>query len=345
MASTAHFGSSVERDATLSAWLVDAVRMASRIGVGQANRVLEWSEQFDTADEAIGRFRQLPRVMFDDDLVTLNHQATFATLLRGMEAAAQGHVDIENAFEGIAEAGIEEFGRLPFEEAIQGLARRLGLIKWSPSEKRGERLPSFIELDAANRSRAFTMAWVEDLGHLQQVHDELVKVAQSGESLYDWRMKHVRNIAEGGYQNTGWLGSPAGEWHYQLVYRQNLGMAYSAGRYEKGTRSGFRVVRILPTLSQSPRPDHAKYAGQLFRIDDQSMLPPWDFGCNCGWVWVFPEELERMGIDPQSLPLLRFENPKADGFNWRPAAYMALDIQPGQYTGIVRDIAEDMGSN
>jgi hypothetical protein len=198
-----------------------------------------------------------------------------------------------------------------------------------------------MELDAANRSRAFTMAWIEDLDHVEQVHQELVKTIEAGETLYDWRMKHIRDISEGGYRSTGWEGSPLGEAHYQLVYRQNLSMAYTAGRFEQGTRSGFRVVRILPSLSQHPRATHARYAGQMFRIDADSMLPPWDFGCNCGWEWVFPEELERMGIDPDSLPLLRFDD-SDQSFQWRPAAYMQLNINPGQYSGPVSVIADGM---
>lgn len=370
------FGPSVERDETLTAWLRAAAIAAAQIGAAKDARLLDWADglvdEGATAEQAIERLRELPRVLFDDDLVELNHAVTLAAYLRGAvssqrsaisqkykrknDAATRRHGDAEIANSEpdddsiiIANAAVDIVGKLPFEEAIQGLAKRLGLIKWARSDRRDagptqERLPAFMELDAANRSRAFTMAWIEDLDHVEQVHQELVKTIAAGETLYDWRMKHIRDISEGGYRSTGWEGSPLGEAHYQLVYRQNLSMAYTAGRFEQGTRSGFRVVRILPTLSMSHRAAHDAYVGKLYRIDEQSMLPPWDFGCNHGWEWVFPEELERMGIDPDSLPLLRFDDRNQD-FQWRPAAYMQLSIQPGQYTGEVRDIAEGMSSN
>jgi hypothetical protein len=355
-------GPSVERDETLSAWLQAAARAAAQIAAGQESRLMEWAEDVgDDPAQATKRFRQLPRVLFDDDAVELNHQVTLAALLYGMAAAggkreagsgkrmttrlpADEQWVLENSslkpqdssLIRIANAGSPILERLGFDEAITGLARRVGLIKYTEYGTL-QKLPAFMDLDAANRSRAFTMAWIGDLKVMQQVHEQLVQTAAAGESLYDWRIKRIEAV-----KASGWEGSPLGEAHYQLVYRQNLGMAYSAGKYESGTRTGFKVVRILPTLSQNPRSSHEKYVGQMFRIDSESMLPPWDFGCNHGWEWVFPEELERANIDPESLELLRFDDADQD-FQWRPAAYMALSINPGEYSGPVRDIAEDMG--
>ena len=357
-AASSQFGPSVQRDATLTAWLRIAAAAAAQIGAEKDARAIEWMQAVEddggSPADALDRLRELPRVLSDDDLVELNAQVTLAAMLRGMAAAQPGAskeaalaivhsspfippsslIIVANAASGL-------FAKLPFTEAIDGLAKRLGLIKWASSDRQFQEQPAFMSLDAANRSRAFTMAWVEDLDHLQQIHDELVKTIANGESLYDWRMKHVKEIAEGGYRSTGWEGSPLGEAHYQLVYHQNLGMAYTAGRVERGTQSGFKVVKILPTLSMSHRPEHDMYVGSMFRIDEQSMLPPWDFGCNHGWEWVFPEELEAAGIDPASLPLLRFDDSNQE-FKWRPSAYMALSINPGQYTGAVKDIADDM---
>lgn len=346
---------SVERDETLSDWLRAAMNAAARLGADKDERMMKWAdgliERGLTPKQAIERLRELPRVLFDDDSVEVLHLATLAALLRGMWAATGSatHRTVVNSVSRlvgeshtlivIANAAADFVGRLPFQEAINGLAKRVGLIKWSESDRQFQEQPAFMDLDAANRSRAFTMARIEDLEHVDQVHEELVKTIAAGESLYDWRMKHVKEIAEGGYRSTGWEGSPLGEWHYQLVYHQNLSMAYTAGRYESGTRSGFKVVRILPTLSMEPREEHSIYANQAFRIDSDSPLPPWDFGCNCGWEWVFPEELD--GVDLGKLPLLRFDDSRQQ-FKFRPAAYMAVDVDPGQYSGPVADIARDM---
>jgi hypothetical protein len=336
-------GPSVQRDDTLAEWLRLAAIAAARLGSQADERLMEWASEIESPKQAIDRIRQLPRVLFDGDLVELNHQVTLAALLRGRFAATTRSSRVANTMAILDDeesivvnvyANPEVFDRLPFEQAIRSLAGRLGLVKYSSSSDGDRPLPAFMALDAANRSRAFTMAWIQDLDTIQQVHDELVEAANNGETMYDWRMKHIENV-----KSRGWEGSPLGEWHYQLVYNQNLAMAYTAGRYEQGVQSGFSVVRILPTLSVQPRAEHAIYAGQMFQVDADSMLPPWDFGCNCGWEWVFPEELR--GVSVADLPILRFDDSNQD-FKWRPAAYTQIQIDPGQYRGPVKAIADDM---
>ncbi|HUT12921.1 MAG TPA: phage minor head protein [Thermoguttaceae bacterium] len=214
----------------------------------------------------------------------------------------------------------ELFAKLPFLQAIEALADRLAIPK-----------VVFMELDAANRSRAFTMARIADLNVLQSVHDELTIAINDGETFAQFKQR-LKDVQE----RTGWTGT--NPWHYRQVYDMNLGMAYSAGRFQQGTESGLKVVRILPSISKEKRPDHAMLAGQLFRFEPGTMLPPWDFGCQCGWEWVFPEELEAMGTRPEDLPALPFTGAGQE-FQWRPDSYAKLTIEPGRYTGALAALA------
>jgi len=213
------------------------------------------------------------------------------------------------------------FGKLPFLEAIRALADRLAIPK-----------DAFMELDAAARSRAFTMAWVADLDVLQSVHDELTIAINDGETFAQFR-KRLEELQA----RSGWTGTSP--WHYRLVYDTNLGMAYTAGRYEQGSQAGLKVVRILPSISREKRPEHAVFANQLFRFEAGSMLPPWDFNCQCGWEWVFPEELEAMGIRAEDLPVLPFTGEGQD-FQWRPDDYGQGAIDPSRYAGAIATAAQ-----
>jgi len=206
------------------------------------------------------------------------------------------------------------FAKLPFLQAIEALAERLAMPK-----------SLFMELDAVNRSRAFTMARISDLNVLQNIHDELTIAINDGETFADFKGR-LEDVKE----RTGWTGT--NPWHYRVVYDTNLGMAYSAGRYQQGAEAGLRAVRILPSLAEHPREEHRPFANQLFRYESGAMLPPWDFGCQCGWEWVFPEELEAMGVRAEDLPALPFTGAGQE-FQWRPDSYAELSIDPSRYAG------------
>lgn len=200
------------------------------------------------------------------------------------------------------------FDLLPFHEAIEALSNRLQIRK-----------DEFLELDQAARSRAFTMAHVSDKGLLGSIHDELVIAANNGETFNDFR-KRLEEVKE----RTGWTGtSPS---HYRLVYDQNLGMAYSAGRVEQGTKSGLNAWKYLPSISAEPRAEHEQYYGRIYAMRPGTPVPPIDFGCNCGWEWVFPEELEAMGVaDDSQLDTFDPPTPRS-GFTWSPMDYVGKSL-------------------
>lgn len=196
----------------------------------------------------------------------------------------------------------ELFEKLPFTEAIDALRERLAIFKGD-----------FLRLETANRSRAFTMARISDIGLLETIHDELTTAITNGETYRDFeiRLDDLR-------KRSGWTGTSP--WHYRLVYDTNMSMAYSAGRVQQGQRSGLAAWRYLPSLSDEPRVEHEAYYNKVFRMTPGTPVPPIDFNCNCGWEWVFPEELEAEGVALSDLE--EFAPPRpASGFVWSATDY------------------------
>lgn len=207
------------------------------------------------------------------------------------------------------------FDNLPFTQAIDALMNRLAIRK-----------DKFLELDAAARSRAFTMAWVNDLHFLESIHDELSLAIAEGKTFAQFE----RAIREN--QLRGWTGTAP--WHHRLVYETNLNMAYAAGRVQQAVESGMRAWRYLPSNSDVPRPEHEEYYNRIYRFAPGSPVPPIDFNCNCGWELVFPEELEALGIDPAELPVFDPPVPRS-GFVWSPADYVGASRRIGDQFSVI----------
>lgn len=201
------------------------------------------------------------------------------------------------------------FDNLPFTQAIEALRKRLAISK-----------ADFLELDRAARSKAFTMAWVADENVLENIHDELSIAINDGDSYAQFKQR-LQDLGE----RTGWTGTA--NWHHRLVYETNLGMAYNAGRVQQGEGAGLKVWRYLPSISDMPRVDHEAYYGNLYRMAPGSPVPPIDFNCTCGWEWVFPEELDALGLDPAELPVFDPPVPKS-GFVWSPTDYVSATQEP-----------------
>ncbi|HUX16943.1 MAG TPA: phage protease, partial [Phycisphaerae bacterium] len=94
-------------------------------------------------------------------------------------------------------------------------------------------------------------------------------------------------------------------------------------RLQQGVQSGLQAWRYLESTSDVPRSDHAMYAGEIFRVAPGKPMPPWDYGCQCSWEWVFPHELEAMGIEVNDLPVFD-PPPPASGYHWSASDYVAM---------------------
>ena len=222
-----------------------------------------------------------------------------------------------------------------FDEAIRAFAGRTDVVT----------KPRFLQLDEAARARAWTMARIADADVLSDMHDAVDKIIQTGGSFRDF----IDDI-EDTMQRRGWEGPQA--WHAQLVFNQNVGMAYTAGRWQQATQAGVQYWRFLASEAAEPRDEHKVYYDQIFKLGEGPM-PPLDFGCQCGWEVVFDEELsdeERAGLETQPTddrlqtgPTI----PEDQEFQFRPASFFqpleidAEEYEPGILEALQRAAAND----
>ena len=165
--------------------------------------------------------------------------------------------------------------RKPFDRAIRSFAQKTEVVTKD----------RFLKLESSVRARSFTAARVQDLDVLADLNKSLLDSIAEGGTFRQW-LDGVDDTME----RRGWTGSDP--WHTRLVYDMNVGMAYSAGRYDQARTNGIKHWRKLPSTSRNPRPEHAKFDGQVFPMDGPVGTPPWDFGCNCEWEVVFEDEFE-----------------------------------------------------
>lgn len=186
--------------------------------------------------------------------------------------------------------------RARFQDAIRSFARRTDVV---PKDQ-------FLELSRLNRSRAWTVARVADADVLSDVWAATSQAIESGENFGAFR-ESLSTIME----SRGWEGLEP--WHARLVFDQNVGMAYSAGRFQQSADAGMNYWRYLPSRSANPRPEHEPYYGKVYRLGDGPM-PPIDFNCQCDWEPVFDDEVE--GPVEQRLSV-----PPDQEFKWWPSDY------------------------
>lgn len=167
----------------------------------------------------------------------------------------------------------EALVRQVFDEAIRAFAGRADVV----------RKDEFDRLDERSRARAWTVARVADLDVLNDLHAAAREFSGTGASFRDF----IDSLQET-MQRRGWEGLEP--WHARIVFDQNVGMAYTAGRYQQARNSGVNFWRYLPSDAQEPRPEHERFYNQVYPMGDGPM-PPLDFGCACSWEAVFDEEL------------------------------------------------------
>jgi len=228
-----------------------------------------------------------------------------------------------------AEFGEGALQRGRFAEAIDSFAQRTDLMPKS----------EFLELHGENRARAWTVARVAEADVIKDLHGAVGQAIEGGQS---WR--EFEDSLNAVMEQRGWEGLEP--WHARLVYQQNVDMAHSAGRVMQATDAGVRYWRKLPSTSAHPRPEHARYDGQVFAFSQKSP-PPWDFGCQCPWEVVFDEELTPADRKAAGRDLGGADNlPGADEFEWDASHYFRpVELRRGDYPDelwpVLRSLATD----
>jgi len=213
--------------------------------------------------------------------------------------------------------------REPFLRAVRAFASRADVV--TPER--------FAQLEGASKQRAWTMARITDADMLTDVHRALGKSIGGGETFRDF-LDSLNDIKDGGIWKRTTIN------HARQVFDMNVGMAYTAGRYDQARQAGVEHWRYLPSTSAVPREEHKKFYGKVYRMGEGPM-PPLDYGCNCGWEIVLKEELKDVRIAGDGPKI-----PAGQQFRWRPKDFFGkvtvkLADYPKELHGVLRRLAAE----
>jgi phage I-like protein len=301
-------------DRQVQKWIGEAVSAVTAIRREQLARI-----EAETRD-LIGAGDRVRNAFIDPDprVVSIVSDLLLLGYLKGREITQRVY---DRQEELTAHADL--FEKLPFKQAIDALLNKLAVTR-----------DVFDTLDAVGRSYTFTLARVPNDAWVDTIHQEIVESIDKGETFSDFWTR-IKNTAA----DTGWIGTT--ERHARLVYEQNIGTAYSAGRMQQGMDLGIKAWRKLPSLADEPRAEHAQWDNQIFKLTPDTPLFPIDYNCNCGWEFVDNIELESLGIDPSTLPVF---SPPPSRTGYVPSlagAYMAMQAPEKR----VRDRSPGMKSD
>lgn len=150
----------------------------------------------------------------------------------------------------------------------------------------------FYALQAAARSRAFTVSGVAELDEVAEVWEAVDRALRDGTSMDDFRAAVEHIIADDARLDT--------------VFRTNVQGAYSAGRYVQNNRPD--VVETHPYSKFSAILDGHEtdichdLDGTILRSDDPFWLthqPPLHFNCRSDVTAISEEEARAQGIDTE----------------------------------------------
>ncbi|AZF88290.1 head morphogenesis protein [Meiothermus phage MMP7] len=209
------------------------------------------------------------------------------------------------------------------EEAIAWFRARLPLPK-----------AEWLALEERARRKAFTVAGVAQLDLLAEVWDSLARALEEGTPYTEWA-KEARTRLEDtwGRRNSARL---------ETIFRTNVQMAYSSGRWAQMTQPEVRQARPYwmydAVLDNRTTSICQERHGTVLPADDpwwQGNTPPLHFSCRSGIRPLTSEQAQARGI-AERLP----EEPPQEGFGLSPDASewgrayargITAQTQPGQW--------------
>ncbi|MCC7097255.1 MAG: hypothetical protein IT472_08760 [Thermomonas sp.] len=178
-------------------------------------------------------------------------------------------------------------------------------------QERGVLRPTvnWSEMMHEEHAAAFTVAKIAQLDLLSQVRESLDRVLRDGGTFEQWKADILPNLQRAGWwgvvQNRDLTGTDdsivVNDRRLRTIYRTNLRMSISAGRWRKYQREKdlFPYLRYLSDhYRKHPRLDHKALHGVILPIDHpawQWMFPPNGWGCNCRVEQVSEARMRRNG--------------------------------------------------
>ena len=207
---------------------------------------------------------------------------------------------------------------------------------------------------------AFTVARMSQVTMVEEVHRELVRALQSGETMESFRARIQPWLERRGWAEEAARAPRGGDVPTRLerIYRTNMRTARAAGRWQRIERRADVMPYLMYMLGPSieHRDQHVAWAGRILRVDDPWWnigFPPNGWGCQCRTRQVTARERARLlesapekysTVAPDSAPTVRWVNPaRKDDVRYHPPGFdPGWDYNPGRHRtlGIHRHEAE-----
>lgn len=183
-------------------------------------------------------------------------------------------------------AGTVDALSLPFDEAIDFLRQKTAV----PTK-------SYRDVWDAAHSKMFMVAGANSQALVEDFQNAIVKAAEQGLTLEDFRADFDDIVNRHGWQYKGTRG-----WRSRLIFETNLASAYAAGRYvqmsEPDTLEAFPFWQYNHSGALHPRVNHKAWDGMVFAADDpfwNTNYPPNGYKCGCFVTPVSRPGLKRLG--------------------------------------------------
>ncbi|QCM08228.1 hypothetical protein CFBP6626_17905 [Agrobacterium tumefaciens] len=215
---------------------------------------------------------------------------------------------------------------LPFDEAIDFLRQKAAV----PTQ-------SHRDVWDAAHSKMFMVAGANKKALVEDFQAAIVKAAEQGLTLEDFRADFDAIVARHGWQYNGSRG-----WRSRLIFETNLSTAYAAGRYAQMTApetlEAFPYWMYNHSGAIHPRLEHKAWDGDCYEATDPvwaKMYPPNGYRCGCFVTPVSRPGLRRLGKSkpdtPPNLDQLGTDQPRGidPSFAYNPGAAWLSQTAPG----------------
>jgi SPP1 gp7 family putative phage head morphogenesis protein len=181
----------------------------------------------------------------------------------------------------MAGVGLEEF-----DEAVKWFLARVPVTRkaWDA-----------MTLEA--RRKAFTVSGVASADVLSSIHKELSKAVEKGTTLQDFRKTVARQLLD---QWQGTVSAPA--WRMETIFRTNVLMAYSAGRWKQMQEPAVKKRRPYAMydsiLDKRTTKRCERLDGKVLPLDEwekRGLVPPNHFNCRSALRSIDKGDLEEYG--------------------------------------------------
>lgn len=266
---------------------------------------------------------------------------------------AQAMDDFEDAIAAAAAAlpadpaAILEFFDVPTGDAFDvPPAQAIGYFK----AKKLKPTFSYADMLDTAHDHAFTVAKMMDVDMLGQIRASMDSALANGVSFKQWTDEITPILQSGGWwgrkavldpltgqEIVAQLGSP---WRLQTIFRTNMQSSYAAGAWQEIEAQ----KDVAPFLMYDAIDDFR--TRDLHRAWDRTVLPVTDnwwathyppngYNCRCGVIQMSAEELDALGIAPNTAP------PKSGTYDWtNPRTGEELVIPNGIDPGFVHNAGQ-----